>query len=113
MVVIAGLHHDVPDPGRAQPRVVVVAIDVQLDVEPVVSQQHARELSGTLPVPGELPGVREPRPRAAGEEGLERDSVPSASRAPTAFAEGVADHVRVRAVRERCNLVQEVGSPMR
>ena len=99
------LDHDVLDAGRAQVPDLVLGVDVQLDVQPVVPQQHAGELPGALPVPRELPGVREPRPRAAGEDGLQLDAI-----AP-AFAQGVLDDGGVRSAREGGRPVEEVVRP--
>ena len=93
----------------------VVAVELQLDMQPVVAQQHAGELSRAFTVPGELPGVREPGSRAVGESGFELHAiatpVPASTAASAALAQGVADDVRVRAVREGRDLVQKLVRP--
>ena len=94
LAVLDGGHrrfeHDVPDAGPAELPDLVLAVDVQLDVQPVVSQQHASELPVVLPVSGELRRVRELRPGAAGEDGREADIVVCIVTTVAAVLSGIA-----------------------
>ena len=97
------------------------AIDVQLDVQPVVAQQHAVRLLGTPPVSGELRRIRELRLRAAGEDGHEPDADTSGLVTPSGFvivaiasaglAQGVGGDGGVGALRERDRLVEKIIRP--
>ena len=84
----------------------VFAVDVQLDVQPVVPQQHARELAGTFSVADELARFREPRPRSAGERRHKLDAFVF-----TARVQGIGGDGGVRAVCERGRLVEEIVRP--
>ena len=99
------------------------AVDVQLDVQPVVLQQDARELPGVLPVSGELRRVRKPGLRPVGEDGHEPDAGAFGRVAPSGFVIGViviagaglaqriGGDVGVGALRERDRFVEKIVRP--
>ena len=76
----------------------MLAVDVQLEVQPVAAQQHAVRLLGPPPISGELRRIREPRLRAVGEDGHEPDAGAFRRAAPSGFVIGAIVVAMVGAV---------------
>ena len=104
------LEHDVLDAGRMLPADRMRRVDRDVDVQPVMAQQHVRQRVAGAPKPGELRGVGESRAcgrRASGKRARRRvtssagDVGPLARRRAARPDRGIRWPSRSRARRER------------